>query len=808
MKRYLFVLCAAALACTTRVTPAFAQASALGSSFPIYSAFSRGSAVAYDTKNHVYLVVSAYGTVSARFVSADGALLPNCISSGVNFAVGGAAFGHFPRVGYSPDANGGLGGFMVTWHEGDSVAGGNAIHARAVSLSGCLGADRIISNTINGSGDVIGGDKTWWEGGPAIAYATKSQRWLVVWRSIVSADGQFNDVNGRVLSLSGNPLGFSPVKVSNTNGYEDNPSVAYNPNTDEFLVTYSGEDSTSPFVAAKRVTSAGIVGPAYVLARSTGTYITDTTFIASTGNYLSVWHQAPGGATGYIVNGITGAPEGSPIPMSTRFTANDAMSVAYNAMSGTSFLVSHDQLTSEDGGFEISAAGVPSAGFGTTNAGGKGNYYPRIAASSADKRWMMVTANDFTGIYGQFISSTAAGGVAPPPPAPTIAPLAVTGLPANVVLPVKEGTAITWTAITSGGSGPLTYQFMRYTEGVGWSVAQPYSSSNTYTWFPSAGTHAIQVWVRNNGSSAAYDAYLGSGTFVVLSAAPKLMSVALSAATPVPVNTPITFTANATGASVQYKFFMYTSATGWRIGQDYSSNRSFTWYPPTGLNAVQVWVRTAGASVDYQDWMATDMFSVSAAPVKVTGLVSNAPNTAPPSFTQTWTAYATGGGGPLEYKFLRFDVGANTWYVLRDWAANNQASWTPGLSNSGWHAIQVWVRVIGSSSAWEDWKGSDYFLVTGSGGLTLTSNRSLTGLKVGDLVTWTANVIGGSGPWEYQFAVFDGTAWRMLQAYSGQNTFSWYPPSGTCALQVWIRAAGSHAYWERYTGTGYFVVNP
>ena len=261
MKRYLFVLCAFALAWTARVTPAFAQASALGSSFAIYGAVSRGSAVAYDTKNHVYLVVSAYGTVSARFVSADGTGLPYCISSGSNFTVGGAAFGHFPRVAYSPDANGGLGGFMVTWHEGDSVASGNAVHARAVSLAGCVGVDRIISNTIDGNGAVIGGDKTWWEAGPAIAYSTRSQRWLVVWRSIVSVDGQFNDVNGRILDLSGQPLGFSTVKVTNSSGYEDNPSVAYNPTTDGFLVTYSGEDGTSPYVAAKRVTSAGIVGP-------------------------------------------------------------------------------------------------------------------------------------------------------------------------------------------------------------------------------------------------------------------------------------------------------------------------------------------------------------------------------------------------------------------------------------------------------------------------------------------------------------------------------------------------------------------
>ena len=811
MKRHLFVLCAVALACTARATPAFAQASALGSSFAIYGAVSRGSAVAYDTRNHVYLVVSAYGTVSARFVSADGTALPYCISSGSNFTVGGAAFGHFPRVGYSPDANGGQGGFMVTWHEGDSVASGNAVHARAVSLAGCVGVDRIISNTIDGNGAVIGGDKTWWEAGPAIAYSARSQRWLVVWRSIVSADGQFNDVNGRILDLSGQPLGFSPVKVTYSSGYEDNPSVAYNPTTDEFLVTYSGEDGISPYVAAKRVTSAGIVGPGYVLSRASGTYITDTTYVASTGNYFSAWHQVPGGATGYVVNGVTGAPEGAPIPLSTRFTANDAMSVAYNALSGTSFLVSHDQLTSEDGGFEISAAGVPSAGFDTTNIGGKGNYYPRIAASSVDKRWMMVTANNFAAIFGQFISSTAAA-AAPPaaaPPAPTAVPVSVTGLPANVVLPVTEGTGITWTAVTSGGTGPLSYQFMRYTEGVGWTTAQAYSSLNTYTWFPSAGTHAVQVWVKSAGSSAGYDAYLGSGTFTVLAPAPQVMSLNSSMASPVPLNMPVTFTASATGGgSTQYKFLIYTAAGGWVVGQDYSATRTFTWYPPVGLNAVQVWVRTAGSATAYQDWMSTGMFNVAVAPVRLSALLSNAPSTVPPTFTQTWTAYASGGAGPLEYKFFRYDVGANTWYVLRDWSTSNQATWTPGTANSGWHSLQVWVRSVGANVTWEDWRASDTFLVTASGGLTLTANRSLNGLKAGDLVTWTANVVGGSGPWEYQFIAFDGTAWRLLQGYNAQNTFSWYPPAGTCAVQVWIRAAGSHAYWERYSGSGYFLVNP
>src|SRR3954471_17923181 len=158
MKRYLLVLSAVALLCPTTATKAFAQASALGASFPIYAATARGSAVAYDSRNNVYLVVSAYGTVNARFVSADGVGMGNCVSAGTSFVLGGASFGHFPRVAYSPDANGGLGGFVVTWHEADSYAGGNAIHARAVSLATCAGPDRIISNTTDANGAAIAGD--------------------------------------------------------------------------------------------------------------------------------------------------------------------------------------------------------------------------------------------------------------------------------------------------------------------------------------------------------------------------------------------------------------------------------------------------------------------------------------------------------------------------------------------------------------------------------------------------------------------------------------------------------------------------
>ncbi len=87
--------------------------------------------------------------------------------------------------------------------------------------------------------------------------------------------------------------------------------------------------------------------------------------------------------------------------------------------------------------------------------------------------------------------------------------------------------------------------------------------------------------------------------------------------------------------------------------------------------------------------------------------------------------------------------------VLRDWNQSNQASWTPGVTNIGENALQVWVRTVGSNVTYEDWRGTGSFLIA-TPQVDLTPNRALTGLRVGDLITWTASVSGVAGPWEVQ----------------------------------------------------------
>jgi lysophospholipase L1-like esterase/chitodextrinase len=305
--------------------------------------------------------------------------------------------------------------------------------------------------------------------------------------------------------------------------------------------------------------------------------------------------------------------------------------------------------------------------------------------------------------------------------------------------------------------------------------------------------------------SASNQSSISAAVSATTGAAPRITGFSWNVNFPAPPGVPITFTAVATGGgAVEYRFLTYSTATGWVVMREYSGANAFTWFPPLGENAVQVWVRSAGSTAPYQDWTGSGVFNVVASAPKLTGLASNVTFPASPLTTQTWTATASGGSGALEYKFLHYSMAANSWTVMRDWSTSNQVSWAPGASNSGWHSLQVWVRTVGSNAGWEDWRGTDYFLVSTAPTISLTPSRPLSGLKLGDLITWTATLSGG-GPWEYQFLTFDGTTWRLTQPYSTQNTFSWFPPANTCALQVWVRAVGSSAYWELYTGASFVV---
>ena len=464
-----------------------------GTTIAAILAVTRGSAVAYDSINHVYLVVSAQGVVQGRFVSATGTPI------GAQFPIqtNAALFGAFPRVGFSPDANGGAGGFLVTWSQSD-LPNNASMHGRMVAFgqNGAYGADRQLSV-----------DGNWWEEGPYIAYSTTTREFFVVYRTFPTyvLRGVRVDNTGAARDI--------PFTISQTAQYEDNASVAYNPTTNQYLVCWKGYNDPGRFgfVDCRFVQSgANQLGAGPIrLTTSAATYITDTTYNPSTNQFLVTWDAGVGiGIRGRIVN-ADGSLPGNIIPISTLWHAYDALGVGYNRVSRTFFMVSHDSRACtkcDDGGVEIADSGVPiDNGFLVTASGANGSFYPTIAASSDAPNWLVTTAPDFTNTAVQLVAGTASsGGPAPtgppPPPPPPVTPVPnpifSVDTPANNATVSSNGFLISGWAVDTGA-----------VTGTGMDVVVCWA-------YPKTGAAAILAGVASYGHPRPdVGAYLGSPNF-------------------------------------------------------------------------------------------------------------------------------------------------------------------------------------------------------------------------------------------------------------------------------------------------------
>ena len=384
---------------------AHAAAAKSGPTRQAIAALTRGTATAYDSINKVYLVVGSHGVLRGRFVSPDG----TPIGAPFTIQANPANFAHFPRVAFSPHADGGAGGFLVTWHEGAPSP-----HARMVSLGkgGAYGPDTQLA-----------GDISWWEAGAPVAYSTQSQEFLVAWRSLpVRGAAPYNDIHAIRLDNNATPKG-AVMAITNDVHYQDNPSIAYNSATDEFMIVFAGYNDAArfAFVDSQRVKAGGNVntGAPVRLVQTGGTYITDVSYNAASNTFLAAWYSLPAGAASARVLNADGSLSGNIITLSTRYKAYDALSIAYNGRTDTFLMVSHG-TTAEDGAVELTTAGTPvDNGFIVTSAGGTGNFYPRVTASTDDPNWLVSTANNFTSAMTQVVTGTAVAGTPTSPTTPT-----------------------------------------------------------------------------------------------------------------------------------------------------------------------------------------------------------------------------------------------------------------------------------------------------------------------------------------------------------------------------------------------------
>jgi hypothetical protein len=287
----------------------------------------------------------------------------------------------------------------------------------------------------------------------------------------------------------------------------------------------------------------------------------------------------------------------------------------------------------------------------------------------------------------------------------------VTSLAANASFPVAPGIPVTWTATASGSA---EFRFWTYSNGQ-WTMARDYSTVNTVTWTPPAGSNAVQVWVRAIGSTAAYEDARDSGLFTVASGAARMISLTSNVAFPNSPQQWITWIASAAGgsAALEYKFWLLDESLGtWTVLRDWAPGTQASWFPGTanaGRHRIQVWVRSMGSGLAYEDFRDTGSFMLTDV-VRVT-LTTNRPLAGIRSGTINVSAQVTGnGGGPWEYVFFTWD--GTAWTRMGTYSAAAGANTATLSLMPGTKEVQVWVRAAtGSHADYENWATTGVFVV-------------------------------------------------------------------------------------------------
>jgi hypothetical protein len=406
MVKVLRVSIAAVLFCAAATTSQ-AQVTRFGATTVGIAIATRGSNVAYDSVNQVYLAVSTAtfggGAVRGRFIDKTGLPLgtPFLIQASANPT-------HFPAVAFSKDADGGAGGFLVVWHESDLVVG-TSIHTRVVSFgkSGPAGSDNVVSV-----------DGAYWERYPAVAYSTKSREFLVTYPRVIRG------IRGVRVDLNGAQLG-PPFTIAATGQFEEWSSAVYNPTNDQFVSLYEGYNDPGRFgymeVRAIQAGSGALLGAGPTRIHQGGSsFINEIVYLPDTNQYLACWYNAGAFiATLCRVLSADLTPGAAAAPVSTFWKSYDGLGLAYNPLTQSSFMVAHDgvsRIAFEDGGVEIDVTGKPKDATGifvTSSPDSKANFYPKVAASTDDPNWLVVTSHNFVYTATQLLSGT---GVAPPAP--------------------------------------------------------------------------------------------------------------------------------------------------------------------------------------------------------------------------------------------------------------------------------------------------------------------------------------------------------------------------------------------------------
>lgn len=340
--------------------------------------------VAFSSTDDVFLAVSGADDLQGQYFSATGAAL------GTAFKVNAAdVFGQAPRVTWSQRHN----AFLVTWHE--TLGNDTRIRGRIIRYGQpALTADLDLSDF-----------GTNWEMGATVAYSETSDEFLVGWQDR-------GTTHIKVQRVSGTGALVGPSFTVENVPYARDPSIAWDPDTNRFLVAYAGcVGNDDCFVHAQRIEggTGALVGTPIVLEPSVRAgYVPELAYNALTHQFLVVWYRLAASGNGLYGKTVDATGATGPLLTISAVASYDANDVAWNPVSNTFVVVTHGS-TAQDLALELSATGevLDPAGVTFGVPTGNGNFNPRLASSTSGADWLGVTSTEFATLTAERITSLA-----------------------------------------------------------------------------------------------------------------------------------------------------------------------------------------------------------------------------------------------------------------------------------------------------------------------------------------------------------------------------------------------------------------
>jgi hypothetical protein len=356
--------------------PSNGQVTPLGASSPTPAGVL--SSVAYDSVNNVYLHVWEYNRdVWARFISADGILL------GVPFVTAPykQSFAGKPKVAY------GSGKFLViyasdvNWFDvGSNVFGQMVVYTGTGASGGGMVGGTIFVSPFSQYGGVLQftGD---------VIYNPRTQRFLVAYDEI----GSDRESMVRQFAVDGTPIA-GPVNVSNGPGSQGATQLAYDWEQDKYLAVYIGDnpEDNAQIGVFVRVLDGNTAAASNQIVVSLGFIIEPAVaFMPEADGFLVTWTGFTPGRDvlgRYVPTAIgTGA---LPLPaygvLASPFVNEGGASLDYDSYSRLMLIAAMDDSLRMKGTVMDAAGGNPSAPFLlSTVAPALGSFFPTVRAAEA-----------------------------------------------------------------------------------------------------------------------------------------------------------------------------------------------------------------------------------------------------------------------------------------------------------------------------------------------------------------------------------------------------------------------------------------